>query len=313
MSPAAMFPIGYVSLSTGLSAHVLRAWERRYAAVKPGRSSSGRRLYSQEDMERLELLKKAVAEGHSISQIAGLDNATLAGLTGPLHGSRPPQSQVDSSTDMQQTIDACLKALKALDDAALYEVLRQASLTISRKLIIDNLIMPFMAEVGRRWAMGDFRIMHEHLASRVVANYLTGMLTHLQARSAKLPTLLIATPAGQHCWLGAMAVAVIAQDHGWHPIFIGPDLPSQEIASAARSLEPQMIALSLTCRLDDPFVDSELNRLGELIDDQIPILVGGAASRIYRRSIKAAGAVLCPSSDTLIEQFTRAPSRVGLN
>ena len=110
-----------------------------------------------------------------------------------------------------------------------------------------------------------------------------------------------------------MAVAVIAQDHGWHPIFIGPDLPSQEIASAARSLEPQMIALSLTCRLDDPFVDSELNRLGELIDDQIPILVGGAASRIYRRSIKAAGAVLCPSSDTLIEQFTRAPSRVGLN
>src|SRR5687768_15199559 len=66
---------------TGLSPSLIRAWEQRYGAVEPDRTSTQRRLYSQADIDRLRLLKELTASGHAISQIAKLPDAKLRELT----------------------------------------------------------------------------------------------------------------------------------------------------------------------------------------------------------------------------------------
>ena len=90
MEEPAGYPIGYVSLATGLSTHALRAWERRYSAITPVRTESGRRLYSRADIDRLLLLKEAIAAGFRISAVAGLDDAGLSRLVQPRAHGRPP-------------------------------------------------------------------------------------------------------------------------------------------------------------------------------------------------------------------------------
>ena len=308
MSETVFFPIGYVSITTGLSTHVLRAWERRYGAVRPKRTASGRRLYSQEDIDRLSLLKRAVGMKHSISQIAGLDDSALAGLI----ASPDPFGQVSAPKDkfvatateaLPRDVDACLLATERLDDLGLRDILSQASLKQNRQTIIDAIIVPFMAEVGSRWSQGRMRIAHGHLASSVVATYLHGQLNHLRGASPAQPRLLIATPAGQFCHLGALAVAVTAQDHGWRPVFLGPNLPSEELAAACLSLRPQMIALSVTCHADERFIESELSRLAGLLDERYPLFVGGRASAFYRRSIEKAGGTVCRSTYELAQRL----------
>ncbi len=303
MSAAAVYPIGYVSLTTGLSAHVLRAWERRYAAVKPSRSASGRRLYSQEDIDRLVLLQRAVTKGHSISQIAGLDVAELTGLAGFPVRSRPKSTPIDGSPTIDKIIDNCLRATADLDDVALHTALRQAELYHSRKTVIEAIIVPFMEDVGRKWRQGELRIAHERLSSGAVSACLNNMLARNPVQQSPAPRILVAAPAGQHCPLGALAVGVIAQDCGWHPVLIGSDVPMEDIASAGIAIDPQLIALSLTCRLDDHCVDSELRRFGKLLAKRCPFVVGGAASDAHRGSIEEAGGALCVSSDELVERF----------
>jgi DNA-binding transcriptional MerR regulator len=71
------YRIGAVCRLTGLSPHVLRVWEKRYAVVKPERSESRRRLYSNRDVNRLFLLKTLVDRGQAIGSIAGLETAEL--------------------------------------------------------------------------------------------------------------------------------------------------------------------------------------------------------------------------------------------
>ncbi len=311
MPHMAVFPIGYVSITTGLSAHVLRAWERRYQAIKPGRSASGRRLYSQEDIDRLALLKRAVAKGNSISQIADLDDATLAGLAG--HLPDPPPAKIPGgqppggaqSEGIQDVIATCRQAMEDLDDGLLFQTLQQSMLSHSRQSIIDDIIVPFMADVGRRWSKGTLRIVHEHLASSVVHACLSGMLTRPKTGSLPTPRLLIATPAGQSCFLGALAIAVTAQDQGWEPIFLGPELPCEEIAAARLALNPQLIALSITCRTDDAFIESEMKRLANLLQGSCSFIVGGFAVDLHRQSIEAAGGQCCPTAVGLIDHFAR--------
>lgn len=76
-SDAAKFRIGAVCRMTGLSQHVLRVWEKRYAVVQPRRASNQRRLYSERDIDKLALLKQLVDRGHAIGSIAQLDRDEL--------------------------------------------------------------------------------------------------------------------------------------------------------------------------------------------------------------------------------------------
>jgi hypothetical protein len=66
------YRIGAVSKITGIGTETLRAWERRYTAVTPGRTSSGGRIYSRDDVAKLLLLKSIVDAGHAISSVASL-------------------------------------------------------------------------------------------------------------------------------------------------------------------------------------------------------------------------------------------------
>jgi hypothetical protein len=115
--------------------------------------------------------------------------------------------------------------------------------------------------------------------------------------------MLIATPAGQRCYLGALAIAVTARNHGWDPVFIGPDLPGEEIAAAGLTLKPQLIALSITCRADEGFVDRQMTQMADLLEDQCPFIAGGIASMVHRPSIERIGGAVCLTTDDLVARL----------
>lgn len=114
------------------------------------------------------------------------------------------------------------------------------------------------------------------------------------------PRLLVATPVGQHCGLGALTIAVVAQDHGWETVYLGSDLPGEEIAAACTRLDAWMIALSITCRINDAVVNTALQDLADLIDNRCPIIVVGQACQRYRLPIEASGAKLCTTTEAFV-------------
>jgi len=289
MPDSLVFPIGFVSSQTGLSPHVIRAWERRYQAVMPKRSNSRRRLYHQADIERLLLLKRAIQLGHRISTIAGLQNRALKDLIHAISNSpeaTPGSFQAAFPIESGDTVDACMDAVATLNGMELNRLLRQATVTFSRYELLEKIVRPLMDRVGRRWSRGVLRIVHAQGASAVVHAHLVRMLEDPADSGEKRSCILIATPAGQRCCLGALAVCILAQDHGWQPIFLGTDLPAEEIAAACAILGPQMIALSITCRIDDRFMAKELIRLAGFLDGQCILVVGGRASQAYRRQVE---------------------------
>lgn len=300
------FQIGFVSLHTGLSTHVIRAWERRYRAVTPQRSVNGRRLFSQSDIDRLALLKRVIQSGHSISHVAGLDHSKLAELAEPTTQPSQPSradSAMPAKNNPQEIIEHSLRAIAMLDGNGLQRMMRQAAATFSRQSLLDKIFCPLMEKVGHRWSDGSLRIVHGHLAAVVIHAQLISLLNHPNGGAAEKPCLLVATPTGQSCYLGALAVAVTAKDHGWEPVFIGFNLPAEEIAAGCVILGPQMIAISITCRVNDGFMHAELMRLSDLLSNGCPLVVGGRASHNYRRSIQAAGGEACLTTAELVSRL----------
>ena len=112
----ARYPIRAVSKLTGIGIDTLRAWERRHAAVTPIRDDRGR-LYTDADIDRLRLLQRALAHGHSIGRLASLTNEELHPLAGEPAASRAPSADQSRST----TVDAAAlaAALQSYDASAI--------------------------------------------------------------------------------------------------------------------------------------------------------------------------------------------------
>ena len=164
------YPIKVVSQMTGLSVFVIRAWEKRYDAVTPSRTDTNRRLYSEEDIEKLKLLNKAVQKGHNIGGIANLSIEDLRSVLENKIVS--PRSDKEISNDVyanaESTIANCIEAIKVYDGKALETLLLKASTKMSQPQLIENLIVPLVYKVGDLWYDGFIRVANEHLASAVI-------------------------------------------------------------------------------------------------------------------------------------------------
>ncbi len=291
-----------VTRRTGLSAEVLRVWERRYRVVTPARTETGRRLYSDHDIERLRLLYRATLGGRTIGQIAALPAAELAELIRQDGEADRPRMDVSLGwTDApaaQEIIDACLRAIDRIDPASLDGVLRRALVELPAPIFLDLIVAPLLEAVGTRWRDGTLRPVHEHLATVVVRRVLE-RVSDLATAPGATPLLVVSTPVGQAHELGALLVAASAAVEGWAVAYLGPGLPAEDIAEAARATRARAVALSLAHPPNDKSVMAELGRLGSLLPPATVLLVGGAAAPAYAGEIERAGAEQVPSLEAL--------------
>ena len=286
------YPIGYVALASGLSPHVIRVWEKRYGAVTPERTGKRRRLYSQRDIDHLKLLKSARSKGQRIATAVKLDGEILYRIsrdenqpTGPAESKA---EELKRFADSSELLEACLEAVRRIDASALSHGLRRAGAHLSRPSLLSGVITALMQKVGDGWADGSFRIMHEHFASNVVKGFLWEMIRSVPTDEQAL-RMVVTTPAGQLCEIGAMTTAAAAADCGWNTLYFGPNLPAEEIAAAVLHEQAGAVALSISCQTRADLLERELAALRQSLGDGVPVFVGGRAACAYQPAITAAG------------------------
>jgi len=300
----AKHPIRVVAKKTGLSPHLIRIWERRYGAVTPDRSDTNRRLYSDADIEKLRLLHRATDSGESISQIAGLSTSELKKMindSGPAYTSTAlDQDSADPADEHRVEIimDESMEAIRQLNAVKLEKILLRASVDLSQRVLLGQVLQPLMYKIGDLWGNGDIKVVHEHLASAVVRTLLGEMISSIKP-SDSAPVLIATTPRGQLHEFGALIGAVNASFEGWQPVYLGPNMPAEDISHAANVRGASVVMLSIIYPLDDPLLGRELRHLRKLLRDDIAILVGGRGVAGYREILKEIGAVILPDLDSL--------------
>ncbi len=292
------YPIKVVSQMTGISAFVIRAWEKRYDAVIPSRTETNRRLYSEQDIEKLKLLNEAIHEGHNIGGIAKLSISDLKSILNQNPEASSDQVQEELLTNIDSIINTSIEAVKAYDGKKLETILLKASSKLSQPQLIEDLVVPLVYKIGDLWHDGEIRVANEHLASAVIRSFLSSLIEqHNPAENA--PIILSATPRGQDHELGAMIVGVIAAPLGWKVIYLGPNLPVEEISAVAHSLEAKVVALSIVYPGDDQLLKKDLQKLRRILSDSTSVMIGGRAASGYLDIIDEIGATYCKDTKQL--------------
>ncbi len=314
METPILHPIRYVALQTGLKPYLIRTWEVRYDVVCPKRTGNNRRLYSDDDVKRLKLLKMAVDCGHAISSVVPLGNQELQALVAQARNDRQGPEAIGSTAssgprDMTQhvtahAVESALARIIQLDPHGLEGVLSEAAVELPRQAFLQSVIVPIFTRIGELWRSGELKIVNEHMASAIVRSMLWDMLRSIEI-SETAPRIVVATPVGHWHELGALISALSASESGWRALYFGPNLPSEEIGYAVKKCDAAALTLSIGHCLKDTTLPSELLRIRRSVGRRMPIFIGGEGVVSVRQTAAKIKAVVVDDLTAFRDQLER--------
>jgi methanogenic corrinoid protein MtbC1 len=256
-----VFNIKAVVEATGLPAATLRAWERRYGALAPGRTDSGYRLYSANDIATLQWLKQRVGEGMSISQAIALLSRS--------HKSLQPPPTADRQPDLRQGLtggrEALLQALLQFDEGHADQVLGEAFAMYGLEPVAEHLIAPAMAQVGDLWHRGLASTAAEHFASNFLRRKLDAII-HAAPKAESSGLIVLGCAPNDWHELGLQLIHLFLRRRGFNSLYLGQNVPVDQFIEEMARLKPVMVIIAAALAETAPGVVA----LGEAVEQMTP-------------------------------------------
>jgi DNA-binding transcriptional MerR regulator len=224
-----------VSRLTNLSVDTIRAWEKRYAAVKPTRGRAGQRLFSTDDVARLVLLKEAVNGGETISNIAALSTSQLRCVVGA--------GQLVGEVD-DATIARLFRRVRAFDTYQLRADLSLASLSRSAVEFADDIVAPLMLEIAANARSTDESATQQLILCECIHS-VSSLLFDKYARTASSGRMIFATLPGERHSVPPLLAALAAADAGYRSLFPGTEIAPQVLEVMARTVRATAVGIYL--------------------------------------------------------------------
>lgn len=282
------YPLRSAAQLTGLSPELLRAWERRYRAVEPLRTPGGTRRYRASDLERLRLLRAAIDAGHRIGSLASLPNEELEQLARAVE------------VVPRDRLAGVLAALDDFDGAEAQRLLAIQLSTLGSLRFAREIAMPLLVEIGERWVGSRLRIASEHLATAVLRSLL-GSALQPSAMSLRGARVVFSTLGGERHELGLLTAALCAMGAGANPVYLGPEVPVEDLLHAVERSGAAALALSVVAQ-PAAEVAAPLAALRAGLPSHVHLWIGGSGAE----------ALPLPPGVERIESFEQLEQRVGL-
>ena len=220
--------IGELSYRVGVRTELLRAWERRYGVLRPARSECGFRLYSEADERRIRLMKQKLGAGLSAAE-AAREVTRLAGSGDSV------QSPFELALDLAAALDV-------FDEGEAHAVLDRLLGIHGLEVTIRDALMPYLHELGERWARDEVSVAQEHFASRLLEGRLLALARGWNKGPG--PRAVLACPSGELHTLPLVCFGLALRNRGWRNIYLGADSPLPTVLMAADTVGADVIVLS---------------------------------------------------------------------
>ena len=256
--------IGELARRTGVKPDLLRAWEQRYGLLQPSRSEGGFRLYTDLDERRVRRTAELISGGLSAGEAARM------ALTGDVDSAVRPQ---DAAQPLLQDLAGWFAgALDRLDGESANATFDALLATFSVEVVLRDVVLAYLRDLGDRWATGGASVAQEHFASNIIRGRLMGLARGWGAGSG--PSVVLACPPGEAHEFGLIIFGIAVARRGWRVTFLGADTPIASVQDAVRSLQPALVVLAVSTGERARAHASSLRELASLA----PVALGGAIS-----------------------------------
>ena len=302
-----------VSQKTGLSAHVIRAWEKRYGVVNPDRTDSNRRFYTNDEIEKLKLLKKATEAGNSIGNISNLTIEQLQELVLTeekesifAHKKLLPEK---FELKIKNLIDEFFETAENLNSKKLQFLIYEIEDEFSQSIIIEEIIIPILSKLDEKQKKTSISIIVSQFILSELSFYLSQIINKIPDFE-NFPLLLSYSPVGGFHEIGSLISCAVAKAEKWRICNLGKNISCLEITEIIQKLNPAAISINMIYPFLKPEeIKIELSLFKNSIPEDVKILFSGRTVWNYREEVNQIGGIFAGDTFVLRNELQKIRER----
>jgi MerR family transcriptional regulator, light-induced transcriptional regulator len=272
---------------SGIKAHTIRIWEQRYSFLKPQRTSTNIRYYSNLELKMLLNISLLNKYGYKISHINRMSNDELREKTLMLTGAEAQQERLINEL-IQCMADVDIEQFEAVIDQHIH------ARGIERTIIY--VIFPFLERIGILWLTDHINPAQEHLISNVIRQKLIVGIDVANAALSLKTKMLLFMPENEHHEIGLLFLHYMLKARGVKVIYLGANVPVSDLEYIIELKKPDYIYTHLTTVIKEFNFDKFINNLKIRFPHQ-KILISGLMAQTFEKK-------QLPSNFRLLKSFT---------
>lgn len=231
------FTIKDIENLSGIKAHTIRIWEQRYHFLKPQRTDTNIRYYSNDELKTVLNIALLNKYGYKISHIDRMQPAEIKEKILSLGDAAAIQERIVNDL-VKEMIDLNLEEFEKVLNGYI------AAKGIERTVI--QIIFPFLEKIGILWQTGHINPAQEHLVTNLVRQKLIVGIESTVSPVSKDKTFLLFLPEGEFHELGLLFMYYLIKSRGARTIYLGANVPVRDVEYVIRLKKPDVVFTHLT-------------------------------------------------------------------
>jgi DNA-binding transcriptional MerR regulator len=267
------FTIKELESLSGIKAHTIRIWEQRYKFLKPSRTLTNIRTYSNDELKTLLTVALLNKHGYKISRI---DNM-------PPDQRRQEVLQLNTTEARnEQLVNDLVGSMIDLDFIQFESILTKHISQYDIFSAISGIIFLFLEKVGILWQTNRINPAHEHVATCIIRQKLISAIDQLPMSPKAGPLFLLFLPESEHHELGLLFVYYLLKKQNFPVIYLGANVPLKDVLYVVEHKIPNHLYLHLSSFPVKQNFAKYIHSLSEKAP-QAHILISGALIEMYKK------------------------------
>lgn len=237
---------------SGIKAHTIRIWEKRYSLITPQRTDTNIRFYSDEDLKKIINVSLLNSNGFKISKIAEMSGGEIAQKVLELS---------DRKTDHSLHINQLVLSMVQLDEQKFETALSGFFLRYNFEQTMTEIVYPFLRKTGVLWQTHNISPAQEHFISNLIRQKIIVGIDGLPLSSENSKSAILFLPEGELHEIGLLFCHYLLRKAGFRTIYLGQAVPHRDLLSVFSEYQPDILVTSLTTALPKAAVKEYLHQL----------------------------------------------------
>jgi MerR family transcriptional regulator, light-induced transcriptional regulator len=237
----AQYSIKDLEKLSGIQAHTIRIWEKRYHLVTPKRTTTNIRVYTGEDLKPLLNVAVLNHNGLKISKVAKLSDNEMK--------EKIVQLSADTSNTGNQ-IESLVAAMVELNEQKFESILNRQIDDLGIDEVFVKIIHPFLVKIGILWQTGNIHPAQEHFVSNIIRKKIFVAIDSLSLKNEG-KKFIVFLPEGEYHEIGLLFYNYLIKKSGFYPVYLGQSVPFKDLAAIQSAYNVEYLVTSFITTLQD--------------------------------------------------------------
>ncbi|MBK7124117.1 MAG: MerR family transcriptional regulator [Chitinophagaceae bacterium] len=260
---------------SGIKAHTIRIWEQRYSFLKPNRTGTNIRFYSNDELKTILNVALLNKFGFKISHI---DKMNPAEIREKILSLNQQEAQLD------RIVNSMIQYMVDLDMEGFENVIDDYISARGIEKTISQIIFPFLEKIGILWLTNHINPGQEHLVTNIIRQKLIVGIEMVRSSVQSDKTVLLFLPEGEYHELSLLFINYMLKSKGVKTIYLGCSIPLSDVEQLAKLKKPDYLYTHLTTSGAKFNIDKFLEGLGKRIPDT-RVIISGLLTTTYEKKI----------------------------